>query len=113
MRYERAAIHWRQAFLFFNRVFDAAQQEIVRMIMDHARFPDSNGSERAQRAASIDGEVFGMILAKAFELASEDALRRGFSPQDEELPVLTGLYESSLEVAFALFAAARAIPFCT
>ncbi len=97
MRYAELLFIGSKRFRFSLESFDPAQQEIVRMVMDHARFPDVIGSERAQRAASIDGEIFGLILAKAYELASEEAIRRGFSPQDEELPILTGLYESSLE----------------
>lgn len=97
MRYGELLFIGSKRFRFSIDSFDAAQQEIVRMVMDHARFPENVSSERAQRAATIEGEVFGMILAKAYEIARESAVNLGFSAQDEELPTLNGLYESSLE----------------
>ncbi|MGE5196841.1 MAG: SNF2-related protein, partial [Anaerolineae bacterium] len=65
--------------------------------MDHARFPEVVNTERGQRVAYIDLELFGMILAKTFDFAAASFPKGGFSSQDEEMPILPGLYEASLE----------------
>jgi SNF2 family DNA or RNA helicase len=97
MRYGELLFIGSKRYRFSLDSFDHTQREIVRMVMDHCRFADTPGSERAQRIASIEGEIFGMILARAYEQAADTAAQMGYTPQDEELPVLSGMYEGSLE----------------
>jgi SNF2 family DNA or RNA helicase len=97
LRYGEQLFIGSKRFRFSLESFNDSEREIARMVMDYARFPDTQGSERAQRIASIDAEVFGMILAKAFEQVSDLAVHQGFSSQEDDLPILSGLYENSLE----------------
>lgn len=97
LRYQEQIFMGGKRYCFSLDSFDAAQRETVRMVMDHTRFPDAPNSEKALRVAHIDMEIFGMILARTFEMASEQLVAAGFAAQDEDLPILPGLYEGSLE----------------
>jgi SNF2 family DNA or RNA helicase len=97
LRYEEPVFIGGKKHCFSLRSFEGAQQEIVRMVRDHAICLDNAASERALRVAQIEMEVFGMILARAFEIASQNHQAGGYHPQEEDLPVLPGLYEGSLE----------------
>jgi len=76
--------------------FSGVQQEIVRTLRDVARVLDI-ASEKAQRIGQIDLETFGAILALSYEAAFLPLHGYGFKPQEEEMPLLPGLYEGSLE----------------
>ncbi|MFI5334127.1 MAG: SNF2-related protein [Chlamydiales bacterium] len=97
IRYAELLFIGSKRFRFSLDSFDLSQREIVRIVIDHARFPETVGQDKAQRVATIDGETFGMILARAFEQAYDIADQHGFSSPDEELPILPGFYEGSLE----------------
>lgn len=97
MRYEEPIFIGGKKYCFSVKSFDAAQQEIVRMVRDQARFSENANSERALRVAHLDVETFGMVLAKAFDIASKDFIKQGFVAQEEDLPALTGLYEATME----------------
>ncbi len=97
LRYEEPVFIGGKRHCFSLSSFDAAQQEIVRMVRDHALCIENGASERSLRIAQLDVEVVGMILARAFEMASLSHHAGGFSPQEDELPILQGLYEGSLE----------------
>lgn len=84
-------------FCFGLESFELSQREVVRMAMDHLRFPENVASEKALRLAYMAPEFFGMILARSFELAEQELSRNGLVGQEEELPHLPGLYEGSLE----------------
>lgn len=77
--------------------FDQSQREVVRMTMDHLRFPENVASEKALRIGYMSPEFFGMILARSFELAEQEISKNGYGAHDEELPIIPGLYEVSLE----------------
>jgi SNF2 family DNA or RNA helicase len=64
--------------------------------LDHARL-DTSQNERAQRVASLDPEVFGLLLAKTHEVAVKLAGPRGFKDLEDELPALPCLYLGTLE----------------
>ncbi|MCI0382160.1 MAG: DEAD/DEAH box helicase [Chlamydiae bacterium] len=96
MRYEEPIFIGGKKFLFSLDSFNGSQREIVRMVMDYARFLDSSG-ERTQKIAQISIELFGMILARNFELTSQNLSKSGFTHSDDELPILNGIYEGSLE----------------
>jgi SNF2 family DNA or RNA helicase len=97
LRYEEPIFIGSKRYLFSLKSFDPSQQEIVRIVRDHARFIENANSEKALRVAQIDVETFGMILATAFDIAMERGSKSGFAYSDEELPLLPGLYEGSLE----------------
>jgi SNF2 family DNA or RNA helicase len=98
LRYEEPIFIGGRRYCFSLQSFDQAQKEIVGLVRDHVRFQENANSERWQRIAQIDAEVFGMILARTYEIASEHFASLGFSHQDDELAILPGLYEGSLEV---------------
>lgn len=84
-------------YCFGLESFEMPQREIVRMAMDHLRFPDNVASEKALRIAYMAPEFFGMILARSFELAEQEISKNGYVPQEDDLPSIPGLYEGSLE----------------
>ncbi len=97
LRYEEPLFIGSKRYLFSLKSFDANQQEIVRIIRDHARFVENANSEKALRIAQIDMETFGTLLVTAFNQAMERGAKSGFVYQEEDLPLLPGLYEGSLE----------------
>ncbi len=83
-------------YCFSLESFDPSQREIMGMIRDHARCQDTAPTEKGLRIAQLDLETFGMILAKSYDAAYETA-QGCFSQDGDELPVLSGFYEGSLE----------------
>ncbi len=77
--------------------FDLSQRECLKMVLDHARPVETGNAERMQRIAQMDTELFGVLLARSFEQSSATAALVGFSGSEEDLPILPGLYEGSLE----------------
>lgn len=98
LRYAETIFIGGRRYCFSLQSFENAQKEIVTLVMDHARFQENANAERWQRIAQIDPEVFGMILARSHEIASEHLSKLGFATHDEEMPILPGLYEGSLEI---------------
>ncbi|MBS0620211.1 MAG: DEAD/DEAH box helicase [Verrucomicrobia bacterium] len=96
LRYEEPIFIGGKRYCFTLQSFDSAQQEIVRMVRDQARFLENITSERSLRIAQLDLETFGMIMAKAFDSASIG--KHGFVPGDEDFPSLPGLYEGTMEM---------------
>ncbi len=97
LRYEEPIFLGGKRYCFSLNSFGNSEREIVRMVMDHARVQEQNNSERGQRCGQLDVEIFGMILARAYEMATSNLKKGGFSPQEEDLPLLPGLYEGSFE----------------
>ncbi len=98
LRYAEPIFIGGKRYCFSVQSFDGSQQEIMQMIRDLAQCSDNPTTERASRVAQIGVDVFGMILARAYEMASSHYSAGGFSGSEEELPTLPGLYEGSLEV---------------
>jgi len=84
-------------FCFSLESFPLGQREIVAMVMDHLHFAENVSSERALRLGLIPPNFFGMILARAFELAEQEISKSGFGGSDNMLPLLPGVYEASFE----------------
>jgi SNF2 family DNA or RNA helicase len=97
VRYEEVVCMSGKKYAFSLQSFDEAQREILKTLMDHARFAESNNSEKALRSGFLDIEVFGVVVAKLCETASAQLRKTGYVQQDEDLPFLAGLYEGSLE----------------
>jgi len=97
IRYQEPLYAGGKSHLFSLDSFDDREREIARLVMDHAKLPEKVVNERAQKMASIDMKIFGMILAKAEEMASEELKKKGWSYQDDELPTLPCLFEENLE----------------
>lgn len=84
-------------FCFSLESFELSQREIVRMVMDYAKAQENAASERSLRIAHVRPEFFGIILARQFELATQQLSKNGYSSVEDELPLLPGIYEGSLE----------------
>jgi len=97
LRYEEPIFIGGKKYCFSLQSFSSSQQEIVRMVRDLARSSDGAVSERALRIAHLDVETFGMILAKAYDVASAHYVKQGFVAQEEDLPALPGFYEGGME----------------
>ncbi len=97
LRYEESIFIGGKKYCFSLKSFDPAQQEIIRMVRDQARFHENTNSERALRVAQLDLESFGMILAKTYDMASQQYKKQGFVGQEDDFPALPGLYEGTME----------------
>lgn len=98
LRYEESILIGGKRYCFSLESFDASQREIVQMIRDQARFYENANSERALRVAQLDLETFGMILAKTYDKAVAELAKHGYVGQEEDSPILPGLYEATMEM---------------
>lgn len=84
-------------FNFNFSSFDEASVSTLRMLIDHARYPEGK-RERNPRIAQIDAEAFGTILALAHERATAAASRSmSLSPEESDLQPMPGLFCGGLE----------------
>ncbi|QVL55448.1 MAG: SNF2 helicase associated domain-containing protein [Simkaniaceae bacterium] len=97
VRYREPLYVGGKSHLFSLESFQESEQEIARLVMDHAKLPEKVTNERAQKMASLDMKIFGMIMAKAEEIASKMLKQKGWTYQDDELPTLPCLFEENLE----------------
>lgn len=97
LRYQEPIFMGGKKFCFSLESFDVSQREIVRMVMDHLRFPENVSSERGMRIGHISAEFLGMILARIFELTEQEFSKSGFAHPDDEFFVLPGVYVGGFE----------------
>ena len=97
LRYEEPLYIGSKRYSFTLQSFSPLQGELMEMIMHEARFQEQPTSEKGHRIAQIDLELFGALLAKTYEEAVKPFVEGGFNPQEDELPELMGLFETSLE----------------
>ncbi len=97
LRYEEPLYIGSKRYSFTLKSFSPLQAELMEMIMQQARFQEQPTTEKGHRIAQIDLELYGILLARTFEEAVKPFTEGGFNPQEEELPEMTGLFESSLE----------------
>ncbi len=97
LRYEEPLYIGSKRYYFSLASFSPLQSKLMEMIMQQARFQEQPTSEKGYRIAQIDLELYGVMLAKTYEEALKPYLESGFNPQEEELPELSGLFETSLE----------------
>ncbi len=96
VRHEEILTIGGKKYLFTLESFKQDIREMVRMLIDYARVHDKPTTERGQRSAFMEIKAFGLILASAYEVAMKKFSTQT-SAEDEELPILPGLYEGSLE----------------
>jgi SNF2 family DNA or RNA helicase len=97
LRFKEPIFMGGKKFCFALESFDLQQREVVRMVMDHVRFPENVTSERGLRVGQIHPNFWGMILARIFELSEQELSKSGYSYPEDELPPLSGVYEGSFE----------------
>ena len=97
LRYEEPIFMGGRRYCFSLGSFDASQRDVMKILIEQTRFPETVNSEKAQRVGLVDAEVFGSILAKVYEMAADHTPASSFTPGEEELPILPGVYEQNLE----------------
>lgn len=97
VRYEEPLYVGGRRLFFSLKSFEPLGKEILQLIMDHGRMLDSGQNERAGRIAQLDPEVFGLLLAKTYDMTVSQSGPRGFKDLDEEWPSLPYLYLGTLE----------------
>ncbi len=97
LRYEEPLYIGSKRYAFTLKSFSPLQAELMELIMQQARFQEQPTTEKGHRIAQIDLELFGLMLARTYEEAVKPYIENGFNPQEDELPELSGLFESSLE----------------
>jgi SNF2 family DNA or RNA helicase len=97
VRYEESLFVAGKRLVFSLKSFSEVGAIVMQLLLDHARMPEGSQNERAQRTAWLEGETFGLLLAKTYDLTAKLAGPRGFKGAEEELPVLPGLYLGTLE----------------
>lgn len=83
VRYVEALYIGSKRYFFTPESFDGYGAEILKMIMEVARFPDMGKEERNLRVAQIDLEAFGTILARAYDLIVVNPPSRGVMEDGE------------------------------
>lgn len=98
IRYNERVVFSNKRFHFTISSFDRGSAQTLKLVLDHARFPDAKGG-RNPRTACLDAEAVGTVLAQACENALEQsaALHMSMHAQERENRPLPGLYCRSLE----------------
>ena len=97
VRYSEALYIGTKRYFFILDSFDPDSTLLLKMIMDHARFPDFRDPERNLRVAHIDAESFGSILAQVYEAASSKRLPSSPLGQEPETLLMPHLYYANPE----------------
>ncbi len=111
IRYEEPLFISGKKYCFSMQSFEPSQKEVLKTLMDHIRFSDVNNSEKAMRSGFLDLEVLGGVIAKVCETVSSQLRKTGYVQQEDDLPVLPGLYEGTLEQSLRFSSAAAGIRF--
>lgn len=98
LRYEEPLFIGSKRYCFSLGSFQPQQKEIMRMILEQARFIEQPSTEKGYRLAQIDVELFGVILAEVFQNTKRNLLEVGFAVAEDEPLLLPGLYDGNLEV---------------
>ncbi len=103
VRYQESIYIGNKRYFFSLNSFDEASAEILKMIIDFARFSDVKG-EKQQRTAFIDVEAFGSLLAVSHSIA-ETRLPSPVPYKEQEIELLSmpciycGTIEEPLKLA--------------
>lgn len=95
--YNEAIYLGSKRYFFSISSFDEASAQILKLIIDFARFPEIK-NEKQQRTAYIDLEAFGTVLAASYSIAeSRFAAPATFHEQEAELFPLPCFYCGTIE----------------
>lgn len=97
VRYNEAVYIGSKRYFFSLASFDEASAQILKLIIDFARFPETK-NDKQQRVAYIDAEAFGTLLATSYSLF-EDRFSASVASheRDEEFFSLPCLYSGTVE----------------
>jgi SNF2 family DNA or RNA helicase len=97
VRYQESIYIGNKRYFFSLNSFDEASGQILKMIIDFARFSDIKG-EKQQRTAFIDVESFGSLLAVSHLIAEERLPSSvSYKEQENELFSMPCLYCGTIE----------------
>ena len=90
LRYKESLYIGSKRYFFTMNSFDEESTQILKMVMDAARFPEPKGQEINLRVAQISIESLGTLLAHAYELATarKGGLERREEPNLLNMPCL-------------------------
>ena len=97
LHYEEPIFIGGKKYIFSFKSFEPIQRDVLKILMDHFRFIENSQSEKSLRSGFLDLEVFGIIAAKMAEHAAEQLRLTGYIRQEDDFPLLSGLYEGSLD----------------
>lgn len=97
IRYQEPIFLGGKRYLFSLNSFEEKDRTALKLIMDHAQYPQQNVKERVQKVGQIDREVFGQLMAEAHKIAVDEMKPIGFTDNSDDLPTLPSLYIGSLE----------------
>jgi SNF2 family DNA or RNA helicase len=97
VRYEEPLLVGGKKLLISVQSFDELGAMLLAELLNHTRFVEGQQSERAQRVAQVDPEAFGVMLSRAYDAAMRRNPTSSFQEDEEDLPVLPGLYVGTLE----------------
>lgn len=98
-RYEEPLVVAGRRYHFGVDSFAGASRQLLVEVMEHARW-DERGDEGAQKCARLDLASFGLLLAKAYEMAMEQVAHSRLALQEGEVVELPCLYFGVLEEPF-------------
>lgn len=111
VRYQEPLYIGSKRYFFTKESFDQESMEILKLVLDFARFPDIHKEDRNLRIAIIDTEAFGVILSKGFDLALPPSKPIPTIDHDGELQTAPCLYVHSLEEPLKVSSSFAAIRF--
>ncbi|HCJ83886.1 MAG: helicase [Chlamydiae bacterium GWC2_50_10] len=106
--YEESLFLGGRRYTFSIASFDERMQGAMRTLCDHAFFPKTPSSEKGQRIAFLDRELFGMLLSGLFQRAFKELA--SFSEEDE-LPSLPCCFLGSFDTPLRFAPQAAALLF--
>lgn len=97
VRYQESIYIGNKRYFFAPSSFDEASAQILKMIIDSARFSDVKG-DKQQRTAYIDVEAFGTLLALSYSLAeAKFPSAASYNEQNEESLCMPCVYCNTIE----------------
>jgi SNF2 family DNA or RNA helicase len=96
VRYQEPIFLANRVFFFSLNSFDSDSAQLLKMIMDYARFQDQK-IEKNLSIAMLDIESWGSILAQTYDLAFSRTSGFGTFNDPQSMPVMPCLYAGTIE----------------
>lgn len=87
LRYSEPLFIGSKRYFFTSGSFDMLSGQILKMIIDYARFPENKTGENNPRIAVIESETFGNILATAYDLTINHSTSVPGLSNEEQAPL--------------------------
>ncbi len=101
IKYEEAICIGGKRYNFSMSSFNEIEKEVIKFVMNYARFNDVNNNvapDRVFRIAKMHSDDFGQLLANIYELEIKKNPLRSLADLSEDLPVLPSIFSGNLEV---------------